>query len=115
MPVVEAVRDLCCIVMKTSATATNYCPRCSRAISGSTREVAPWKSHPAQRAPYKQLAAGPVSGSPLRTPALAVVMPWRSSTVSRRCSRAAPGPRYAITPQHLELQAGMPVPVWQVL
>ena len=43
-------------------------------------------------------------------------LPQSSSTASRRCSRGllqALG--YAITPQHLELQAGMPVPVWQVI
>ena len=104
--------------MKTSSTATTICPRCSRAISRERLEqwAAAEAADPEQRAPFKQLASWAGQWFALRNDGT------RGGTTVEQFDRFQEVQQgllqalgYAITPQHLELQAGMPVPVWQVI
>jgi hypothetical protein len=118
MPVVEAVQTFVGIDNENEFYSHHYL---SEVFKGDIRErleqwAAAEEADPAQRAPYKRLAS--VSGQ---------WFAWRNAgnragdAVEQLASfqevqqglLQALG--YAITPQPLELQAGMPVPVWQVI
>ena len=118
MPVVEAVQTFVGIANENEFYSHHYL---SEVFKGDIRErleqwAATEAAHPEQRAPYKQLASwagqwfalrntGPRGGAAAEQ--LASFQPIQQGLLQ------ALG--YTITPQHLELQAGMPVPVWQVL
>jgi hypothetical protein len=118
MPVVEAVQTFVGIANENEFYSHHYL---SEVFKGDIRErleqwAAAEEAHPAQRAPYKQLASWAGQWFALRNTGA------RSGTAAEQldCFQhvqqgllQALG--YTITPQHLELQAGMPVPVWQVL
>jgi hypothetical protein len=118
MPVVEAVQTFVGIDNENEFYSHHYL---SEVFKGDIRErIEQWAAaeevDPAQRAPYKRLAS--LSGQ---------WFAWRNA--GNRAGDAAEqlasfqevqhglfqALGYAITPQHLELQAGMPVPVWQVI
>jgi hypothetical protein len=118
MPVAEAVQTFVGIINENEFYSHHYL---SEVFKGDIRErleqwAAAEEADPAQRAPYRRLAS--LSGQ---------WFAWRNA--GNRAGDAAEqlasfqevqqgllqALGYAITPQHLELQAGMPVPVWQVI
>jgi hypothetical protein len=118
MPVVEAVQTFVGIVNENEFYSHHYL---SEVFKGDIRErLEQWaaleEADPAQRAPYKRIAS--LSGQ------------WFAwCNVGHRAGDAAEqlasfqevqqgllqALGYTIAPQHLELQVGMPVPVWQVI
>ena len=71
------------------------------------------ETHPEQQHHYKQLASGPVSGSHYVSHGATAAEQLDSA--SGTCSMGLLSSPVHQYPQHLELQAGMPVPVWQVI
>jgi hypothetical protein len=118
MPVVEAVQTFVGIDNENEFYSHHYL---SEVFKGDIRErLEQWaaveEAHPAQRAPYKQLASWAGQWFALRntgTRSGDAVEKLDSFPEVQQGLLQALG--YAITPQHLELQAGMPVLVWQVL
>ena len=118
MPVVEAVQTFVGIANENEFYSHHYL---SEVFKGDIRErleqwAAAEEAHPGQRAPYKQLASWAGQWFALRSASS------RGSDAAEQLASfqhvqqgllQALG--YTITPQHLELQAGMPVPVWQVI
>jgi hypothetical protein len=106
--------------MKMSSTATSH-HYLSEVFKGGIRErleqwAAAEAAQPEQRAPYKQLASWAGQWFALRNANArdgAVAEPLASFQHMQQGLLQAL--RYTIAPQHLALQAGMPVPVWQAL
>src|SRR5438128_3530532 len=118
MPVVEAVQTFVGIANENEFYSHHYL---SEVFKGDIRErleqwAAAEEAHPEQRAPFKQLASWAGQWFALRnagTRGSDAVEQLDSFKHVQQGLLQALG--YAITPQHLELQAGMPVPVWQVI
>ena len=118
MPVVEAVQTFVGIANENEFYSHHYL---SEVFKGDIRErleqwAAAEEAHAEQRAPYKQLASWAGQWFALRNAST------RGDTAAEQLARfqhvqqgllQALG--YTIAPQHLELQAGMPLPVWQVI
>jgi hypothetical protein len=118
MPVVEAVQTFVGIANENEFYSHHYL---SEVFKGDIRErleqwAAAEEAHPEQRAPFKLLASWAGQWFALRnagTRGGAAAEPLDSFQQVQQGLLQALG--YAIAPQHLELQAGMPVPVWQVI
>jgi hypothetical protein len=118
MPVVEAVQTFVGITNENEFYSHHYL---AEVFKGDIRErleqwAAAEEAHPEQRAPYKQLASWAGQWFALRnagTRSSDAVEQLASFQLVQQGLLQALG--YTITPQHLELQAGMAVPVWQVL
>ena len=118
MPVVEAVQTFVGIANENEFYSHHYL---SEVFKGDIRErleqwAAAEEAHPEQRAPYKQLASWAGQWFALRNASTrggAAAEQLASFQHVQQGLLQALG--YTITPQHLELQAGMPVPVWQVI
>src|SRR5712691_832911 len=116
MPVVEAVQTFVGIANENEFYSHHYL---SEVFKGDIRErleqwAAAEEAHPEQRAPFKQLASWAGQWFALRnggTRGGAAAEQLASFQHVQHGLLQALG--YAIAPQHLELQAGMPVPVWQ--
>ena len=118
MPVVEAVQTFVGIVNENEFYSHHYL---SEVFKGDIRErLEQWdaaeKADPSQRAPYKRLASWAGQWFALRN------VGTRGDTAAEQLAAFQEVQQgllqalgYTITPQHLELQAGMPVPVWQVI
>ena len=111
MPVVEAVQTFVGIVNENEFYSHHYL---SEVFKGDIRErleqwAAAEEAHPAQRAPFKQLASWAGQWFALRNAGTrgdsAAEQVDGFQEVQRGLLQAL---GYAITPQHLELQAGMP-------
>jgi hypothetical protein len=118
MPVVEAVQTFVGIVNENEFYSHHYL---AEVFKGDIRErleqwAAAEEADPAQRAPFKRLASISSQWFALRNAGTrggtAVEQFDSFQQVQQGLLQAM---RYAITPQYLELQAGMPVPVWQVI
>src|SRR5882724_11814024 len=115
MPVVEAVQTFVGIANENEFYSHHYL---SEVFKGDIRErIEQWaaaeEAHPEQRAPFKQLASWAGQWFALRNDGT------RGGTTVEQFDRFQEVQQgllqalgYAITPKHLELQAGMPVPVW---
>jgi hypothetical protein len=118
MPVVEAVQTFVGIANENEFYSHHYL---SEVFRGDIRErleqwAAAEETQPEQRAPYKQLASWAGQWFALcnaGTRGGAAAEQLASFQQVQQGLLQALG--YAIAPQHLELQAGMPVPVWQVI
>ena len=118
MPVVEAVQTFVGIANENEFYSHHYL---SEVFKGDIRErleqwAAAEEAHPEQCAPYKQLASWASQWFALRhtgTHGSDAAEQLASFQHVQQGLLQALG--YTITPQLLELQAGMPVPVWQVL
>src|SRR5712691_7819967 len=118
MPVAEAVQTFVGIANENEFYSHHYL---SEVFKGDIRErLEQWaaveEAHPEQRAPFKQLASWAGQWFALRnagTRGSDAVEQLDSFQQVQQGLLQALG--YAIAPQHLELQAGMPVPVWQVI
>src|SRR5262245_2001356 len=118
MPVVEAVQTFIGIDNENEFYSHHYL---SEVFKGDIRErLEQWadaeEAHPEQHAPYKQLASWAGQWFALRNAATrggAAADQLASFRHVQQGLLQALG--YTITPQLLELQAGMPVPVWQVI
>ena len=118
MPVMEAVQTFAGIANENEFYSHHYL---SEVLQGDLKErLAQWAAveaaHPAQRTPDKQLASWASQWFALRNTSS------REGTAAEQLDRFRQVQQgllqalgYAITPRHLELQAGMPVPVWQVI
>lgn len=118
MPVVEAVQTFVGIVNENEFYSHHYL---SEVFKGDIRErLEQWdaveKADPAQGAPFKQLASW--AGQWFALPNGGT----RSGDAAEQLASFQEVQQgllqalgYAITPQHLELHAGTPVPVWQVI
>ena len=118
MPVVEAMQTFIGIANENEFYSHHYL---SEVLKGDIRErleqwAAAEETHPEQRAPYRQLASWASQWFALRNASsyggTAAEQLERFRQVQQGLLRAL---GYAITPRHLELQAGMSVPVWQVI
>ena len=118
MPVVEAMQTFIGIANENEFYSHHYL---SEVLKGDIRErleqwAAAEETHPEQRAPYRQLASWASQWFALRNASsyggTAAEQLERFRQVQQGLLRAL---GYAITPRHLELQAGMSVPVWQVV
>jgi hypothetical protein len=118
MPVVEAVQTFVGIANENEFYSHHYL---SEVFKGDIRErLDRWavteEADPAQRAPYKRLASWAGQWFALRNAGThagdAAEQLAGFQEVQQGLLQAL---GYAIAPQHLELQAGMPVPVWQVI
>ena len=118
MPVVEAVQTFIGIANENEFYSHHYL---SEVLKGDIRErleqwAAAEETHPEQRAPYRQLASWASQWFALRNASshggTASEQLERFRQVQQGLLRAL---GYAITPRHLELQAGISVPVWQVI
>ncbi|MBM3224896.1 MAG: hypothetical protein FJZ47_13985 [Candidatus Tectomicrobia bacterium] len=118
MPVVEAVQTFAGIANENEFYSHHYL---SEVFKGDIKaRLEQWaateQAHPTQRAPYKQLASWAGQWFALRNAgarAGAAAAQLDSFRQVQQGLLQALG--YAMVPQHLELQAGMPVPIWQVL
>src|SRR5918994_2789403 len=118
MPVVEAVQTFVGIVNENEFYSHHYL---SEVFKGDIKErLEQWdaaeEANASQRAPYKRLASWAGQWFALRNAgnrAGDAAEQLASFQEVQQGLLQALG--YAITPQHLELQAGMPVPVWQVI
>jgi hypothetical protein len=118
MPVVEAVQTFVGIANENEFYSHHYL---SEVLKGDIKErLEQWataeEAHPEQRAPYKQLASWASQWFALRNTVSHDGTAAEQLDSFRHVQQGllqALG--YTITPQHLELQAGMPVPVWQVI
>jgi hypothetical protein len=118
MPVVEAVQTFVGIVNENEFYSHHYL---AEVFKGDIRErleqwTAAEEADPSQRTPYKRLASWAGQWFALRnagTRGGAAAEQLASFQHVQQGLLQALG--YAIAPQHLELQAGMPVPVWQVI
>jgi len=118
MPVGEAVQTFVGIANENEFYSHHYL---AEVFKGDIKErLEQWAAaeevDPTQRAPYKRLAS--MSGQ---------WFAWRNAGTRagdgaeqliafqevQQCLLQALG--YTVTPQHVEVQAGMPVPVWQVI
>ena len=118
MPVMEAVQTFAGIANENEFYSHHYL---SEVLQGDLKErLAQWATveaaHPAQRTPDKQLASWASQWFALRNTSS------REGTAAEQLDRFRQVQQgllqalgYTITPRHLELQAGMPVPVWQVI
>jgi Eco57I restriction-modification methylase/N-6 DNA Methylase len=118
MPVVEAVQTFVGIVNENEFYSHHYL---SEVFKGDIRErLEQWataeEADPTQRAPFKQLAGWTGQWFALRNGGI------RSGDATEQLANFQQVQQgllqalgYTITSQHLELQAGMPVPVWQVI
>ena len=111
MPVVEAVQTFIGIANENEFYSHHYL---SEVLKGDIRErleqwAAAEETHPEQRAPYRQLASWASQWFALRNASshggTAAEQLERFQQVQQGLLRAL---GYAITPRHLELQAGMP-------
>jgi hypothetical protein len=118
MPVVEAVQTFAGIANENEFYSHHYL---SEVFKGDIRErleqwAAAEEAQPEQRAPYRQLASWATQWFALRHASA------RGSTAAEQLASFQQVQQgllqalgYAITPRHLELQPGLPVPIWQVL
>ena len=113
MPIVEAVQTFVCIANENECYSHHYL---SEVFKGDIRErLEQWataaEAHPEQRAPFKQLASWAGQWFALRNAGTrggsATEQLDSFQHVQQELLQAL---GYTITPQHLELQAGRPVP-----
>src|SRR5215471_18978114 len=118
MPVVEAVQTFIGIANENEFYSHHYL---SEVLKGDIKErldqwAAAEEAHPEQRAPYKQLASWASQWFALRNTVSHGDTAAEQLDSFRHVQQGllqALG--YTSIPQHLELQAGMPVPIWQVI
>ena len=118
MPVVEAVQTFAGIANENEFYSHHYL---AEVFKGDIRErleqwAAAEQAQPEQRAPYRQLASWATQWFALRhASAYGSTAAERLTSFQQVQQGLLQALGYAITPRHLELQAGMPLPVWQVL